>query len=320
MIAHSFRYPRHSEDIERYLLDLAKLPGLGEDDLAEVFDRYRAGDMEAGERIILAHLRLPVRIACQYTGHGLPLADMISEGNIGLLRAVELYDPSFGTAFHTYATIWIKQRIHRAITALGKAVRIPVWRSQRLRKLDHLHECLNSEMGRAATTHELAERLGIPESTIEGVERDRTFVESIDDVGNARAAVHDLPDHRPTAPEVLDHLEQRDEIMACLDELDDTELQVISLKYGLAENDPESYREMAVRLGRNREWIRKVGERATAKLRQSLGSLSSYPRKLIRERRRRVAERLESLKKSPDALSFRGAVLIPYMETLLPIL
>ncbi|WP_248431548.1 sigma-70 family RNA polymerase sigma factor, partial [Escherichia coli] len=75
-----------------------------------------------------------VRIACQYTGYGLPLADMISEGNIGLLRAVELYDAKHGVAFVTYASVWIRQRIHRAITAQAKVVRIPVWRSQRLRK------------------------------------------------------------------------------------------------------------------------------------------------------------------------------------------
>src|SRR5690606_32363752 len=120
-----------------------------------------AGDLDAQEQLVRSHLRLVVRIAHHYSGFGVPLADLISEGNFGLLRAAELYDPAFGTKFSTYASVWIKQRIHRAIASQSRAVRVPVWRSQRLRKLSHLHDELVAQLGRIPTECELAARLGI---------------------------------------------------------------------------------------------------------------------------------------------------------------
>lgn len=319
MIAPPIHFPRPSEDIERYLSDLNSIPELRGEELEAAFTGVVAGDMEAREKVALAYLRLVVRIAYQYTGYGLPLADMIAEGNIGLLRAVELYDTRFGTAFETYASVWIKQRIHRAITSQSRSVRIPIWRSQRLRKLDRLHSELNSELGRDATLEELAGRLGISSESLSAITNDRTSVDSLDQTdadgdGALRLMLVDdslLPDMQ------LSHEERLEEIYACLDELDDTELQVLSLKFGLFEQEPASYREMAGRFGKNREWIRTTGERALRKLKDSVHKVTSIPRKMVAERRQKALARIEKIKKSPAALSLQRSVLIPFMENLL---
>src|SRR5436190_24052208 len=146
--------------LDTYLREVAAMPQLSDEEAVAIGARACAGDAVAQRQLVEANLRLVVRIAHQYSGLGLPLADIISEGNIGLLRAAELYNPKFGTKFTTYASVWIKQRIHRAITKQARSVRIPVWRSQRLRKLARLNDALSSELGRPASSDDLAERLG----------------------------------------------------------------------------------------------------------------------------------------------------------------
>jgi RNA polymerase primary sigma factor len=312
-----FHFPRHGEDIERYQSDLGSLPELSAEELRRLFEQAQLGDMDAREKLVLAHLRLVVRIACQYTGYGLPLADMISEGNIGLLRAVELFDPSHGVAFESYASVWIRQRIHRAITAQAKAVRIPVWRSQRLRKLDRLHEELSAELGRDATLQELAERLGMGEDELNSLKLDRPMVDSLDVLDETAHSVY-LMEERDVPPvERLSREELEAEIYACLDTLDDHELQVLSLKFGLDDEKPASYRQMAPALGRNREWVRKVGERALEKVKLSWRTMGSIPRRLVELRRIQAQQRLKEVKKSRQSLSVSNTVLIPWVETLI---
>ena len=136
--------------LDAYLRDIHSQPTLTEESLVETAARAAKGDVSAQELLVRSHLRLVSSIAHQYGGYGLPLADIISEGNIGLIRAAELYDPKFGTKFSTYASVWIKQRIHRAITKMARAVRIPVWRSQRLRKVARMNEELSAQLGRTA--------------------------------------------------------------------------------------------------------------------------------------------------------------------------
>jgi len=313
----SFRYFRPTEDVERYLRDISALPQPDVSELAGLFDRAKAGDMEAREKVMLSHLRLVVRVACQYVGYGLPLGDMISEGNLGLLRAVELYDARHGAAFETYASVWIKQRIHRAITSQAKAVRVPIWRSQRLRKLDRLHEELNAELGRDATLQDLADRMGLEEDEVAAITRDRMQVESLDAAEEPSLALQLVDETHLLPGEKLSHDELLEEIYACLDDLDDAELQVLSLKFGLLDQEPESYREMAAKLGRNREWIRKAGERALNKVRESVKQMASIPRRMVSARRQRAAERLKKLKKSPQTLSLQNLMLIQWLEPLM---
>jgi RNA polymerase primary sigma factor len=307
-----------SEGLERYLAEVRALPPLTEGEGEEIFAAAARGNPEARERIVLSHLGLVARIAFQYAGYGLPMADLVSEGNLGLLRAAELFDPKFGVAFSTYASVWVKQRMHRAITAQAHAVRIPVWRSQRLRKLDRLHAELNAELGRDAEWTDLADRLGVGEDAIERMAKDRLTVEGIDETPEAA-----LLDDVPHPAQHLSRQELLEEVAACLHGLDDTELQIIARKFGLLDEAPESYREMAPRFGKSREWIRRIGEGAVAKLRSSLATVSNVPRALVEARRRKARERLRVLAAkagSPAKMSVFQMVLMQWLEPLIAII
>lgn len=262
--------------LDRYFRDVAAMPQLSEEDAASVGVRACGGDVAAQEKLVTSHLRLVVRIAHQYSGFGLPLADIISEGNIGLIRAAELYNPQFGTKFTTYATVWIKQRIHRAITSQARAVRIPVWRSQRLRKLTRLNDELSAQLGRAATEDELADRLGLSEEQMAALRGDRLQIVSLDaplqSDDESETPLHEaMPDENAATPG--DRLGQReliDEIMACLHDLDDRELEILSLKHGFHPAGEVSFRELGRRLGVSHEWIRRIAELAVVKVRRAL--------------------------------------------------
>lgn len=306
----------NAEGLETYLREINQIPPLTDEERQTLFCKAAEGDLASRERIALAHLHFVVRIACQYAGYGLPLADLISEGNIGLLRATELFDPTLGVPFTTYASVWVKQRIHRAITAQAHVVRIPVWRSQRLRKLDRLHEDLNHELGRDPEITELAERIGLPEETLSRIAEERLTFCPINPETDETVPFHDAA---PLPSELLHEKELREEITACLHGLDDTELQIISRRFGLHnEAEPESYRAMAPRFGKSREWIRKIGERAIAKVKQSLESIRHLPREVIRHRRKETEQRLALLaKKDAETLSLWPVVLTDWVEILL---
>jgi len=308
-------FPKHGNAVERYLSEIGSLPSLTEEEMATLFTQSAAGDLPARERLILAHLGFAVKIAFRYSGYGLPLADLVSEANIGLIRAVELYDARFGTDFSTYASVWIKQRIHRAISGQARSVRIPVWRSQRLRKLDRLHAELDAELGRSASHEELAELLGLDEDTLRRLDGDRIAVESIDGQEDIR------PDDSILPAEKLSHDELMAEIGACLNELTDAELSILSRKFGLIGQTEESYREMAPRFGKSREWIRKAGESAMQKLRASIQQVSHLPRHLVEARKSQAHERIKKLarqaeKQASAKLSALQMALIPWIEPL----
>lgn len=306
-----------SGSLETYLAEIQRLPALPAQEATEIYRRAAEGDIASRERIVLAHLSLVVRLAFRYSGYGLPMADLVSEGNLGLLRAAELFDPRHGLAFSTYAGVWIKQRIHRAITSQARAVRIPVWRSQRLRKLARLHEELNAELGRDTELTDLAGRLGIPPDAVERIAAERLTIESLAEAG-------DLPAGDPHPAQRLSGEELHEEIAACLQGLDDTELQIVARKFGLLNEEPESYREMAPRFGRSREWIRRMGEHALAKLKSSLKTAGSLPRALIASRKRKVADRLKKLSREsrevPAKLSVWNMALMQGLEPLIAIL
>lgn len=302
-----------SSGLEAYLAAIRRLPVLSAEDLEETCRRAAAGDRKAQEQIVLAHLGLVVRLAFFYSGYGLPLADLVAEGNLGLLRAAELFDPRFRTPFSVYASVWIKQRLHRAITAQARVVRIPVWRSQRLRKLDRLHADLSLELGRDADLADLAGRLGISEGEVARMASDRIRMEDLENVPEALLAAEDSHPTKRLSGEEL-----REEIIACLQGLDDTELQIVARKFGLLDREPESYREMAPRFGRSREWIRRIGESALAKLRSSLAAAGNLPRAVVEARRKKARARLRALSaKAGTRMSVFQMMLMQWLEPLI---
>ncbi|MEI6715022.1 MAG: RNA polymerase sigma factor RpoD/SigA [Verrucomicrobiota bacterium] len=261
------------------LSDVSQFPVLSDADASALGEIACEGNVDAQEQLVKSHLRLVVKIAHQYTGFGLPLADLISEGNLGLIRAAELYNPKFGTRFITYSSVWIKQRIHRAITSQARAIRIPVWRSQRLRKLVRIHEDLSTQLGRSASQEELADRLGLSPEELADLQGDRVEVVSIDAPTNAAndsneeysRSIGDLiPDEATPHPSSRIKAEEvHDELLACLSELDDRELQVLSHKFGLKVEEPLSFRELGRRMGVSHEWVRRIAELALVKVRRA---------------------------------------------------
>jgi RNA polymerase primary sigma factor len=284
--------------LDAYVRDVAMLPVVSDAEALELGRRAARGDVSAQEQLVKANLRMVVRIAHQYVGFGLPIADMISEGNIGLIRAAELYNPKFGTKFSTYASVWIKQRIHRAITSQARAVRIPVWRSQRLRKLTRLNDELSSQLGRTATDEDLGERLGLSAEQVAALQGDRLHVVSLDEPLNEET---ETPLHETfadeTAPDPSHRLGEQElvgELIACLHDLDDRELEILSLKHGFHPEGEVSFRKLAQRLGVSHEWVRRIAELAVVKVRRALAQSRSWTAGERERRRERVLQRMRT--------------------------
>lgn len=289
--------------LDAYVRDVATMPLPTDEETAAQGALASAGDVSAQEQLVKTHLRLVIRIAHQYAGFGLPVADMISEGNIGLIRAAELYNPKFGTKFATYASVWIKQRIHRAITSQSRAVRIPVWRSQRLRKLTRLNEELSAQLGRAATEDELGERLGLSADQIAALQGDRLHLVSLDEpIGEENdSPLHEtFRDEQAVDPaERLGQQELVSEIMTCLHDLDDRELEILSLKHGFHPQGEVSFRQLARKLGVSHEWVRRIAELAVVKVRRALEQSRTLSARERERRRERVARRMRALCAAP---------------------
>jgi len=149
-----------------YLTEIGKVKLLTPDQEIELANRIKAGDDEAREQMIKANLRLVVKIAREYEGIGLPLMDLIGEGNIGLMKAVERYDPSFGARLATYSVWWIKQAIRRALANQSKTIRLPVHMIWNISKMHQAGRNLQQTLGREATDEEIADTLGIKTSRV----------------------------------------------------------------------------------------------------------------------------------------------------------
>jgi RNA polymerase primary sigma factor len=287
--------------LDAYLRDVSQLPTMTDEEAASMGAKACQGDVDSQEALVKAHLRLVVRIAHHYAGFGLPLADLIAEGNLALIRAAELYNPKFGTKFTTYASVWVKQRIHRAITKQARAVRIPVWRSQRLRKLARLNDQLSAELGRVATEDELAERLGLSSEQMAELQGDRLEVVSLDAPSNpgepeGRQLSDTFKDENIVDPATrLGKEEIIEEMMACLHNLDDRELEILSLKHGFHPHGQLSFRELGRRLGVSHEWVRRIAELAVVKIRRALDGQRGMPLDERRHLRDKVVLRLKRL-------------------------
>src|SRR5580704_14022782 len=160
------RGPSVQSPLETYLREINETALLNADEEKELARRIEIGDSEARDRMVRANLRLVVNIARSYTGKGLGLQDLIEEGNLGLLRAVEGFDPEMNTRFSTYASYWIKQSIKRALVNTAKTIRIPAYMVELLAKWRRATSKLQDELGRAPTHEEVAKTLGLPKKKL----------------------------------------------------------------------------------------------------------------------------------------------------------
>ena len=258
-----------------YLREIARIPLLTREQEVELARRIRAGDETAKQRLIEANLRLVVQVARRYINRGLPLPDLIEEGNIGLLRAVEKYEPERGTRFSTYATWWVRQAVARALANQARTIRLPVHVEMRLGRYKREHRRLTQTLGRAPTAGELAQALGTSEEQIGELEELRLHPVSLDAPlgGDTRRLGDTIVDEAADPAVALTRLfHERADLVAVLDDLAPNERTVLRRRFGLDGDEPETLEAIGRRLDYSRERVRQIEGAGLRKLRALLAA------------------------------------------------
>lgn len=260
--------------LETYLREINETALLSADDETELAGRIADGDVMARDHMVRANLRLVVNIARGYTGKGLGLQDLIEEGNLGLLRAVEGFDPTVGTRFSTYASYWIKQSIKRALINSAKTIRIPAYMVELLSKWRRATARLNDELGRTPTNEEVARVLGLPKKKLPIIRKAIKINNSTpqsDQSESGWSLGEMVMDERLKSPdeEMLDHDILR-HAMDLLGDLEEREASVLKLRFGLGGDEPKTLKEIGAELGLTRERVRQIETEALRRLADGL--------------------------------------------------
>jgi RNA polymerase primary sigma factor len=260
--------------LETYLREINETALLSSDDEQVLAVAIGEGDASARDRMVRANLRLVVNIARGYTGKGLTLQDLIEEGNLGLLRAVEGFDPAMGTRFSTYASYWIKQSIKRALINSAKTIRIPAYMVELLSKWRRASSRLTEELGRTPTPEEIARVLGLPRKKLPIIKKAIKIYNLTPqtDQGDAGWSLGEMiMDERVRTPE--DELVEHDNMTHVLERLeimDHREATVLKMRFGLENHEPRTLKEIGESLGLTRERVRQIETEALSKLAEVL--------------------------------------------------
>jgi RNA polymerase primary sigma factor len=274
--------PDADDSLGAYLREIGRSRLLSKNDEVELAKQIEAGSVEARRRMTEANLRLVVSIARKYQGRGMPLLDLIQEGNLGLIRAVEKFDHRRGYKFSTYATWWIRQAVRRAIGDQAHTIRLPIHIGDKANKLLRVSDRLRDALGHPATDEEIAEEMGLEPremAALRKLPRDVASLETpIGDDGDSELGdlIEDPTSDSPVSAAMDADL--KDRLEAALQTLEPRERRVLQLRFGLVDSHQRSLDEIAQRLRTSSETIRQLERQALTKLRLAgrAESLRSY--------------------------------------------
>ena len=260
--------------LDIYLGEIGRIALLTHDELLALARRSRAGDAVARKRIILANLRLVVHIARSYRSRGLPLLDLIEEGNLGLIMAVDRFEPERGLRFSTYAAIWIRQAILRSLAEQARAVRIPVQMFQQVSRFSRAERSLRARLGREPVTEEIATELGISAPRAQRLAALITGLRSLDEGSGLEAfeqlSAEDLGEAPASVERLVEIQLEHEKLDRLLRSLSQREEQVLRIRYGFHDGVARTLAQTGEHFGISRERVRQIEARALEKLRHAL--------------------------------------------------
>ena len=271
--------------LETYLRDINATSLLTAEDERRLAGAIARGDAAARDHMVRANLRLVVNIARGYGNRGLPLPDLIEEGNLGLLRAVEGFDPTMGTRFSTYASYWIKQSIKRALINSGKTIRIPAYMVELLSKWRRATARLNESLGRSPTPEEVARMLGLARKKLPiikkaiHVQQNAPQTEQAEGGWSLGELIRD--DNARCPAEVLLDDDTMRHVLRRIDDLDERAARIIRMRFGLGGAEPMTLKEIGAVLGLTRERVRQIEAETLAGLAMAIDGV---PRATVRLR------------------------------------
>ncbi|MDO4901984.1 MAG: RNA polymerase sigma factor RpoD [bacterium] len=264
------------DSVRMYLREIGKIPLLDQDEEEKLALKAMEGDQKAKNKMAEANMRLVVSIAKRYSGRGMELLDLIQEGNTGLLRAVDKFDPSKGFKFSTYATWWIRQAITRAIADQARTIRIPVHMVETINKLMRAQRRLTQELNREPTAEELAKEMDMEPEKIEHIFKIKQDITSLDagigkdgEEGEDSTLGDFIEDEDTATPEESATMQLlKDQVKEILSSLSDREQKIIKMRFGLDGTKAHTLEEVGLEFAVTRERIRQIEAKALLKLRK----------------------------------------------------